>query len=90
MMNLHQTVFLEEAVSALIKDRKGTYVDCTYGRGGHSNAIAEELDADGKLLVLDRDLAAIDHARKSFANDPRVLIKHGKFSQISRIVFSDF
>ena len=86
MMKLHQTVFLEEAVSALIRDRNGTYVDCTYGRGGHSNAIAEELDADGKLLVLDRDLAAIDHARKSFANDPRVLIEHGKFSQISRIV----
>ena len=46
MMKLHQTVFLEEAVSALIRDRNGTYVDCTYGRGGHSNAIAEELDAD--------------------------------------------
>ena len=28
-MNLHQTVFLEEAVSALIRDKKGVYVDCT-------------------------------------------------------------
>jgi len=86
MTNLHQTVLLEEAVRALITNRNGTYVDCTYGRGGHSSAIASELGADGRLLVVDRDLAAIQHARNTFGNDPRIVIKHGAFSQIQQFV----
>ena len=86
MTNLHQTVLLEEAVRALITNRIGTYVDCTYGRGGHSSAIASELGADGRLLVVDRDLAAIQHARNTFGNDPRIVIKHGAFSQIQQFV----
>ena len=86
MTNLHQTVLLEEAVRALITNRNGTYVDCTYGRGGHSSAIASELGADGRLLVVDRDLAAIQHARNTFGNDARIVIKHGAFSQIQQFV----
>jgi 16S rRNA (cytosine1402-N4)-methyltransferase len=82
----HQTVLLEEAVHALITNRNGTYVDCTYGRGGHSQAIADRLNADGRLLVVDKDLAAIDHAEERFRNDPRVLIEHGAFSQLKSIV----
>ena len=82
MTNVHQAVLLKEAVRALITNRNGTYVDCTYGRGGHSSAIASELGADGRLLVMDRDLTAIQHARGTFASDPRILIEHGAFSQI--------
>ena len=82
MTNVHQAVLLKEAVRALITNRNGTYVDCTYGRGGHSSAIASELGADGRLLVVDRDLTAIQHARVTFASDPRVLVEHGAFSQI--------
>lgn len=79
----HQTVLLEEAVRALITNRDGTYVDCTYGRGGHSAAIAAALSNDGRLLVIDRDLAAVDHARKTFADDPRVIVQHGPFSKLA-------
>lgn len=86
MTDPHQTVLLEEAVHALITNRNGTYVDCTYGRGGHSQAIADRLNADGRLLVVDKDLAAIDHAEERFRNDPRVLIEHGAFSQLKSIV----
>lgn len=86
MTDPHQTVLLEEAVHALITNRNGTYVDCTYGRGGHSQAIADRLDADGRLLVVDKDLAAIDHAEARFVNDPRVLIEHGAFSQLKSMV----
>lgn len=85
MTDPHQTVLLEEAVHALITNRNGTYVDCTYGRGGHSQAIADRLNADGRLLVVDKDLAAIDHAEERFRNDPRVLIEHGAFSQLKSI-----
>ncbi len=86
MTNPHQTVLLEEAVHALITNRNGTYVDCTYGRGGHSQAIADRLNADGRLLVVDKDLAAIDHAEARFRHDPRVLIEHGAFSQLKSMV----
>ena len=87
MTNLHRTVFLKEAVSALITKRDGTYVDCTYGRGGHSSVIARELGTDGRLLVVDRDLTAIRHARVIFGNDPRVLIIHGAFSRIKEFAY---
>jgi 16S rRNA (cytosine1402-N4)-methyltransferase len=78
----HQTVLLEEAVSALVSNRSGTYVDCTYGRGGHSQAIVNTLESDGRLLVVDRDKTAIDHAREKFKDDPRVMVEHGAFSQL--------
>ena len=87
MTNLHRTVFLKEAVRALITKRDGTYVDCTYGRGGHSSVIARELGTDGRLLVVDRDLTAIRHARVIFGNDPRVLIIHGAFSRIKEFAY---
>lgn len=82
MTDPHQTVLLEEAVSALITNPSGTYVDCTYGRGGHSQAIVNALEADGTLLVVDRDKTAIDHAEEKFKDDPRVLVEHGAFSQL--------
>lgn len=78
----HQTVLLEEAVHALITKRHGNYVDGTYGRGGHSQAIADELDENGRLLVIDRDRDAIAHAVNRFAADPRVKVQHGPFSAI--------
>lgn len=80
----HQTVLLEEAVRALITNRNGTYVDCTYGRGGHSEAIVRELGAEGRLLVVDRDRVAVEHALERFADDPRVIVQHGAFSRISQ------
>ena len=86
MTDPHQTVLLEEAVQALITNRSGTYVDCTYGRGGHSQAIVNTLGEDGRLLVVDRDRTAIDHAEEKFKDDPRVLIEHGAFSQLADFV----
>lgn len=82
MTDPHQTVLLEEAVSALVTNPSGIYVDCTYGRGGHSQAIVNALEADGRLLVVDRDKTAIDHAEAKFKDDPRVWVEHGAFSQL--------
>lgn len=84
MTDPHQTVLLKEAVSALITNRSGTYVDCTYGRGGHSQAIVSILKPDGRLLVVDRDKTAIDHAQEKFKDDPRVMVQHGAFSQLTK------
>ena len=83
MLNPHQTVLLEEAVHALITERNGTYVDCTYGRGGHSQAIVDQLGPEGRLLTIDRDETAIEHARQRFGHDSRVLVQHGEFSNLN-------
>ena len=52
---MHETVLLREAVEALVTARDGVYVDGTFGRGGHSRAILEQLGPAGQLL--DRALA---------------------------------
>ena len=75
----HDTVLLQEAVSALNIHRAGIYVDGTYGRGGHSALILEHLGVDGRLIVIDKDLVAVEHARQRYANDPRVYVWHGSF-----------
>ena len=83
-VDFHKTVLLEEAVQALVTNRSGSYVDCTYGRGGHARHIAASLTPAGRLLVVDRDAAAISHATQAFADDPRVSIQQGAFSHISQ------
>jgi 16S rRNA (cytosine1402-N4)-methyltransferase len=80
------TVLLKEAVDVLLTDKQGNYVDCTYGRGGHSAEIIARLGVDGRLLVIDKDLEAIKHARERFRDEPRVSVVHGSFSMLKRIV----
>lgn len=75
----HDSVLLSEAVNALMIRPDGLYIDGTYGRGGHSALILQSLGAQGKLLVIDKDPSAIDHARLNYQNDPRVAIWQGSF-----------
>ena len=83
-MLAHNTVLIQEAVDALLIKPKGRYVDCTYGRGGHSQAIADKMDAQGRLLVIDKDPDAILDAKRRFFQDQRVTIVHGSFVQIGK------
>ena len=76
----HRPVLLQHAVDHLLSDRGGTYVDATFGRGGHSRLILERLGRDGRLVALDRDPLAIEAAR-SIA-DARFHIEHTPFSQL--------
>lgn len=75
----HETVLLHEAVAALNVQPSGIYVDGTYGRGGHSSLILQQLGKDGHLVVTDKDSVAIEHARRRHADDPRVSVWHGSF-----------
>ena len=61
----------------------GTYVDCTFGRGGHSAAILSRLGDRGRLVVFDRDPAAIAVARARFGGDRRVECMHAPFSGVA-------
>lgn len=76
----HDTVLLASAVTALNIKKSGVYVDGTFGRGGHSVAILQQLDAQGRLLVLDKDTTAIEHAKQLQAQDPRISVWHGSFT----------
>lgn len=76
---VHDTVLLHDAVAALNIKADGVYVDGTYGRGGHSSLILEQLDVNGRLIVTDKDPVAIEHARQRYIDDPRVSVWHGSF-----------
>ena len=49
----HTTVLLNEAVDALVTKPDGTYVDATFGRGGHSRLLLSQLEAQGRLIAFD-------------------------------------
>ncbi len=78
----HITVLPDEAVDALAIKPSGIYVDGTFGRGGHSRRILERLDTAGRLIALDRDLAAI--AAAAAITDARFKIIHSHFSAIGQ------
>lgn len=84
MHTSHVPVLLAEAVAALAVRPDGLYVDGTFGRGGHSRAILERLGAQGRLVALDRDPAAI-LAGASIA-DPRFCLVHAPFSQLAEVL----
>ncbi len=72
----HIPVLLEEAVSRLITDPDGVYVDGTLGGGGHSKEILRRLGSKGRLIGFDQDADAIRHSSELFANDGRMTIVH--------------
>ena len=77
----HVPVLLEEAVHALDVHEGKTYVDGTFGRGGHSQAILARLGVRGRLLAFDQDPAALSaHALE----DPRLELIHARFSTMKR------
>ena len=77
---MHQTVLLREAVEALVTRPGGCYVDGTFGRGGHSNYLLEQLDQEGRLLGVDKDLTARSVAEKLELSEPRFEFFHGSFA----------
>lgn len=82
----HQAVMLNEAIDSLNIKAAGIYVDATYGRGGHSRAILEKLNSQGRLLVMDKDPQAIQDARNLAAIDSRVTVFAGSFKNLQTFV----
>jgi len=82
----HITVLLNEAVEALVQDASGFYVDGTFGRGGHSALVLDQLAENGQLMGIDKDPTAISHAHERFADEDRFSIAHGSFAQLQQFV----
>jgi 16S rRNA (cytosine1402-N4)-methyltransferase len=75
---------LQEAVEALAIKPDGIYVDCTFGRGGHSGLILQQLNQNGRLIVLDKDLTAVAHGR--LWKDARFQIIHSGFTRLTQVL----
>ena len=91
----HTTVLLQEAVQALLNPvfsvkeiglpllATGTYVDATFGRGGHTKLILSRLASQAKLIAFDKDPQAVAEAQT--IRDPRFSIRHEGFNQLTKI-----
>ncbi|MCC2523095.1 16S rRNA (cytosine(1402)-N(4))-methyltransferase RsmH [Vibrio coralliilyticus] len=78
----HISVLLHESIDGLAIKPDGTYIDGTFGRGGHSRQILSQLGEHGRLFSIDRDPQAIAEAQT--IDDPRFTIIHGPFSGMAK------
>ncbi len=62
----------------------GTYLDGTFGRGGHARGLLQGLGRGGRLLLMDKDPDAIAVAEQEFGADARVSIRRGSFADLAR------
>lgn len=84
MTEKHVSVLLKESIDALAIKPDGIYIDCTFGRGGHSGEILKRLDSSGHLFAIDRDPTAINEAKK-FSHLENFTIVHAPFSELHQI-----
>lgn len=80
--NYHVSVMLKETLEALDIKAQGTYVDCTFGGGGHSKEILKKLDKNGKLIVFDQD----EDARKNIPEDERIIFVSQNFRHLQKFL----
>jgi 16S rRNA (cytosine1402-N4)-methyltransferase len=83
----HQPVLAAEVLTALRVKPAGVYVDCTFGRGGHSREILARLGPAGRLIAMDRDPQAVAVGRE--LADARLTIHYASFSQLASLLQSD-
>ena len=86
MMYTHTPVLLKESLQGLNVHMDGVYVDCTFGRGGHSSAILEKLGENGCLLAFDKDPEAINKENSFLLEDPRMTFVRSSFTQLEKVV----
>ena len=80
----HVSVLLEESVAAMVLRADGTYVDGTFGRGGHSRAILARLSPRGRVVAIDRDP---DAGRAAAAlRDERLVFRRARFSALDDVL----
>ena len=79
----HLPVMFAEVMEGLAVKADGTYLDGTFGRGGHARGVLDRLGPGGRLLVMDKDPEAIAVAERLCADDARVSLRHGSFADLA-------
>ena len=82
----HNPVMLNKVIEGLNILSDGTYVDCTFGRGGHSKNSLKKIGKRGKLIAIDKDIEAENYAKKNFTSDERFCFEKSNFSNIEFII----
>lgn len=82
----HQTVLLHETVQAILGSADGIYVDATYGRGGHSRELLSRLSPSAALIAFDKDPEAIAAGRLQAEADPRLIMVHASFADLTAVL----
>ncbi|MDH3613604.1 MAG: 16S rRNA (cytosine(1402)-N(4))-methyltransferase RsmH [Gammaproteobacteria bacterium] len=82
----HVPVLLGPVLEGLNIKQDGLYVDGTFGRGGHSSAILKQMNADGRLIAIDRDPQAIASAAPELTNDSRFTLMRGDFANLATCI----
>jgi 16S rRNA (cytosine1402-N4)-methyltransferase len=82
-MKLHEPVMVTEVINNLLVDKSGKYADCTFGLGGHSKEILNNLSSKARLYAIDRDPYSASLASKIAISDSRVVVINDTFSKIT-------
>jgi 16S rRNA (cytosine1402-N4)-methyltransferase len=82
----HIPVLLDEVLKNIVQSTSGTYVDGTFGRGGHARGLLGILDPNARVIALDRDPAAIASARDLAVTESRLTVCHARFSQLADVL----
>jgi len=82
----HVPVLEEAAVDALNVRDNGSYLDATFGRGGHARRILDRLGPKGLLIALDADPEAIAFGQRAFGGEPRLRLVRCNFRELDSVV----
>jgi 16S rRNA (cytosine1402-N4)-methyltransferase len=81
---VHVPVLFAQVMEGLAVKTEGTYLDGTFGRGGHARGVLQRLGPGGRLLLMDKDPEAIAVAGREFGGDARVAIRRGSFAGLAQ------
>ena len=89
IVSSHEAVMVEEVLENLVFKNNGTYVDCTFGAGGHSLEILKKLDSLGSLVSFDKDIQATLNLPIEFIGEARFKLINDSFSNIKKYFKND-
>ena len=89
IVSSHEAVMVEEVLENLVFKNNGTYVDCTFGAGGHSLEILKKLDSLGSLVSFDKDIQATLDLSEEFSGETRFKLINDSFSNIKKYFKND-
>ena len=81
---LHFPVLLEESIDFLVNDQDGNYIDCTFGRGGHTKEILNRISSNGYLTSFDKDPEALKFSKNFLQNNFKML--HDSYKNLDNYI----